>query len=626
MSDTNKKMPEKKPPRGGFHSPIGIGEKSKNFSISSKRLIGYLGKDKWKFILVFILAIGSTIFSIVGPKILGLATTKVAEGATQIYKYYKEYGEGGSSTVTVPTIDFPYVLQICLMLSVLYVVSSLLLFIMSYIMSDVAQGTVYRMRNQVKEKLNRLPLSYFDSKTHGEILSRVTNDMDTIASSLQQSLVQVIISLVTLVGIFIMMVSINIWLTLVSVVLIPIMGATMSLIIKQSQKYFKEQQKNIGDVNGHVEEMISGHKIVKAFNHETTSLNDFKVMNENLYHSNWKAQFISGIIFPFTYLITRLGYVAVCIIGGVFVAQGKLSVGNMQAFLQYVNQFAQPMTQVANIANIIQSTVAAAERVFEVLDEDEQVADTLDAKELDKFTGKVVFNHVNFRYKTDTPLIEDLSLNVKAGQTVAIVGPTGAGKTTLVNLLMRFYELNNGNISVDDVDISTIKRSNLRKVFGMVLQDTWLFNGTIYDNIKYGRDTALEEEILVAAKSSHVQHFVDTLPDGYNTILKEDASNLSQGQKQLLTIARAIVADPKILILDEATSNVDTRTEVLIQEAMNNLMKGRTSFVIAHRLSTIKNADLIIVMDNGSVVEQGNHRQLIEAKGFYFDLYNSQFA
>lgn len=612
------------PRHGGPRGAVMMtGEKSKNFSKSFRRLVSYLAPQKFKLIIVFILAIGSTVFSIIGPKILGMATNILADGVMARFSFLNGNPLGLSQP---PAFDMAGVARICIILIGLYLFSALLSFIMSFIMSDCAQGTVKQMRSEVKEKLNNLPLNYYDTRTHGEILSRVTNDMDNIANTLQQSLVQIIRNVVMLIGILVMMLTISPVLTLIALVTVPLSGLVMSQIIKHSQKFFKGQQEVLGNLNGHVEEMISGHKIIKAFNKEDDSIEEFEKLNDELYNVGWKAQFVSSLVMPIINIISRLGYVFVCIFGGVFVAQGRLKVGDVQAFLQYMNNFTMPITQIANIANIIQSTVASAERVFEVLDEEEEVKDDPNSKSLNEVKGDVAFQHVKFSYKVDEPLIKDLNIDVKSGQTVAIVGPTGAGKTTLVNLLMRFYEINDGSIKIDNQDITDLRRDDLRSLFGMVLQDTWLFKGSIFDNIKYGNDDAKKEDVIKAAKSAHVEHFIGTLSHGYDTIINEEASNISSGQKQLLTIARAILADPKILILDEATSNVDTRTEVLIQEAMNNLMVGRTSFIIAHRLSTIKNADLIIVMNHGDVVEQGTHKELLNKKGFYADLYNSQFA
>ena len=612
-------------------------QKAKDFKGTLKRLIAYLMPQKSRFMAVFILAILSTAFTIIGPKVMGKATTKLGDGILAKYTHYLELQMAVLRKMPhsvidkiknqpIPRIDFTYIGHILLLMIGLYIISALFSFAMSYIMAGVSQKTVYNMRNDVKDKLDRLPLKYFDERTHGEILSRVTNDMDNIAQTLQQSLTQLITSLVTIIGILGMMLSISPLMTLIALVTLPASGVITSRIAKNSQKYFKDQQKFIGQLNGHVEEMYTGHKIVKAFGHEEDSIRHFKEINEQLYHVGWKAQFMSGIIMPALNFVSNIGYVLVCVVGGLLVTKKSIEVGDVQAFIQYMRQFTQPIVQTANIANVIQSTVASAERVFEVLDEPEELPDRPDSPSVVSPRGEVRFEHVKFGYSEDVTLMEDLNMEVKEGDTIAIVGPTGAGKTTLVNLLMRFYEIKGGSITVDGVDIRSMKREDLRAMFGMVLQDTWLFNGTIRDNIAYGRDGASEAEIIRAAKAAHADHFIRTLPEGYNTVLNEEASNISQGQKQLLTIARAILADPLILILDEATSNVDTRTEVLIQKAMANLMKGRTSFVIAHRLSTIRDADLILVMNKGSIIEQGNHKALLARKGFYAELYNSQFT
>lgn len=632
-----------KPP-AGQRGPMGGGppmgrpvQKAKDFKGTLKRLIEYLKPQKYRFLAVFLLAIGSTVFTIVGPKIMGKATTKLGDGILAKYMHYLQLQFAVQRKMPiniiekikvqpVPRIDFNYIGRIMLLLIGLYIISALFSFMMSYIMASVSQKTVFKMRNDVKEKLDRLPLKYFDSRTHGEILSRVTNDMDNIATTLQQSLTQLITSIVSIIGILVMMLSISPVMTLIALITLPVCAVITSMIAKNSQKYFADQQKTLGQLNGHVEEMYTGHKIVKAFGHEEDSIKEFREINERLYNAGWKAQFMSGIIFPALNFVNNIGYVVVCVVGGLMVAKKKIEIGDIQAFIQYMRQFTMPIVQTANIANVIQSTVASAERVFEILDEVEEIPDKEDADVIKIPRGEVKFEHVKFGYKDDIALIEDMNIDVKQGQTIAIVGPTGAGKTTLINLLLRFYEIKDGKISIDSIDIRDLKRGDLRTVFGMVLQDTWLFNGTIKDNIAYGREGATEEDIIRAAKAAHADHFIRTLPDGYNTILNEEASNISQGQKQLLTIARAILADPAILILDEATSNVDTRTEVLIQKAMANLMKGRTSFVIAHRLSTIRDADLILVMNHGSIIEQGNHLELLSRGGFYADLYNSQFT
>lgn len=643
MSEENQKM---RPPAGGRggggmgHGPMGMGapvQKAKNFKGTLVRLIEYFKPQKISFILVFIFAVLSTLFNIVGPKIMGHATTKLGEGIAAKFIHYMQVQRALEMKMPqvvvnklirqpIPRFDFAYIGRIMILLIVLYLISAAFAYAMSYIMSSVAQKTVYKMRNDVKEKLDRIPLRYFDAHTHGEILSRVTNDMDNIATTLQQNLTQFITSAVTVIGILFMMISISPIMTLIAIFTLPASGMLTMFVVKKSQKFFTDQQKFIGQMNGHVEEMFSGHKIVKAFGHEKTSVEKFKQINEDMYKVGWKAQFVSGLIFPAINFVNNIGYVLVCVVGGLLVANGKIKIGDVQAFIQYIRQFTQPIAQLANIANVMQSMVASAERVFEVLDEPEEVADIEESKKLVSPKGAVKFEHVKFGYKEDQLLIQDMNIDVKPGQTIAIVGPTGAGKTTLINLLLRFYEINGGKITVDAINIKEMSRSDLRTMFGMVLQDTWLFNGTIHDNIAYGREGATEEEIINAAKTAHADHFIRTLPEGYNTVLNEEASNVSQGQKQLLTIARAILADPSILILDEATSNVDTRTEVLIQKAMNNLMKGRTSFVIAHRLSTIRDADLILVMKHGSIIEQGTHIELLQRGGFYADLYNSQFT
>jgi ATP-binding cassette, subfamily B, multidrug efflux pump len=626
------------PMGGGGHGPLGGPvQKAKDFRGTLRRLIGYLRSERARLLLVFLLAITSTIFSIVGPKVMGKATTRLGEGILVRYAYFMRLQAAIERQMPIavitslrkqpiPLFDLKYIGTILLIMIGLYIISSLCGFIMAYIMSSVSQNTVYRMRNDVKSKLDRLPLKYFDQRTHGEILSRVTNDMDTIAATLQQSLTQLITSFVTVIGILIMMLSISPVMTLIALFTLPASGIITAIITKNSQKFFKEQQKYLGELNGHVEEMYSGHKIVKAFGHEADSIMKFRAINEQLFSVGWKAQFVSGIIFPVLGFVNNIGYVLICVVGGLLVAKRKIEIGDIQAFIQYTRQFTQPIVQLANIANVLQSTVAAAERVFEVLDEPEQIPDAEPAQRLANPQGEVRFEHVQFGYKDDELLMHDVSIAAHPGHTVAIVGPTGAGKTTLVNLLMRFYEIQGGRITVDGVDIREMARADLRCMFGMVLQDTWLFNGTIRENIAYGRENATEEDIIRAAQAAHAHHFIMTLPDGYATVLNEEASNISQGQKQLLTIARAILADPVILILDEATSNVDTRTEVLIQHAMAKLMENRTSFVIAHRLSTIRDAELILVMDHGTIIEQGTHQGLLAQGGFYADLYNSQFT
>lgn len=614
-------MSNNKKPQGGNQMGPGPGggmmvmggQKAKDFKGTFRRLLAYLKPRRNQLIAVFFAAILSTIFTIVGPKIMGTAITELFEGA-----YGKLQGIPGAA------INFGRIGEILLLLAGLYVLSSLFSFVQQYIMSSVAQKTVYDLREDVNEKLEKLPLKYFDGRANGETLSRVTNDIDTIGSTLQQSLTQFITSIVTIVGIIIMMLSISPILTLITIISLPLSVFAIRPILKKSQKHFADQQRTLGQLNGHIEEMYTGHQVVKAFGYEKKAGVQFDLVNEELYKAGNKAQFISGIIMPVMFFIGNISYVLICVVGGILVTQRAISIGDIQAFITYSKQFTQPITQTANIANIIQSTVAAAERIFELLDEEEEEKEMTTAS-LTRAQGAVTFEHVNFGYDEDL-LIEDMNINVLPGQTVAIVGPTGAGKTTLINLLMRFYELNGGTILIDGLDTRNMSRSGLRKSFGMVLQDTWLFKGTIKDNIAYGKNHATDEGIFAAAVTAHADHFIRTLPDGYDTVLNEEASNISQGQKQLLTIARAVLANPPIMILDEATSSVDTRTEVFIQQAMNRLMEGRTSFVIAHRLSTIKDADLILVMDQGKVIEQGTHSELLEANGFYADLYNSQFA
>lgn len=600
---------------GGPHGPGMPGEKAKDFKGTFRRLTRYLKPHTGKLLIVLIAAILSTIFSIVSPKILGDATTILFKGFMA-----KMQGVPGAG------IDFDAIRTIMLWLAGLYLLSSLFAYIQQYVMAGVAQRTVYDLRKDVYNKLGRLPLKYFDARTHGETLSRVTNDMDNISSTLQQSLTQMITSVVTLVGVIIMMLTISPLLTLVVILTLPLSVVVTIMVAKRSQKHFVAQQKHLGQLNGHVEEMYTGHKVVKAFGRERQSMEQFDEVNDKLYDAGWKAQFISGTIMPLMSFVGNIGYVIVSVVGGVLVTRRAIEIGDIQAFIQYSRQFTQPITQLANIANVIQSTVASAERVFEVLDEEEEVSEHTAPAELKQPLGDVTFENVSFGYKADQLLIENMNVDVKHGQTVAIVGPTGAGKTTLINLLMRFYELNQGKITIDGTDITALRRSELRSLFGMVLQDTWLFNGTIRDNIGYGREGVTEQEIIRAAEAAHADHFIRTLPEGYDTVLNEEASNISQGQKQLLTIARAILANPSILILDEATSSVDTRTELYIQKAMNELMKDRTSFVIAHRLSTIRDADLILVMNKGSIIEQGTHEELLSQGGFYADLYNSQFS
>ncbi|MGG4143306.1 ABC transporter ATP-binding protein [Paenibacillus algorifonticola] len=618
MSEQKQNSPQR--PKGIGMGPPGMGmmmppQKAKDFKGTLKRLAAYLKPHRTKLALVLLTAILSTVFSIVSPKMMGHATTKLYEGVMGIAQ-----GVPGAH------IDFDAINTILLTLVALYLISAAFGFIQQYLMAGVAQKTVYDLRKDVNNKFARLPLKFFDSRSNGEVLSRVVNDVDNISNTLQQSLTQLITSFITLVGVIVMMLTISPLLTLIVFLTIPASLLATKAIAKRSQKYFAGQQAELGRLNGHVEEMYTGHKIVKAFGHERKSLDEFNEMNEKLYDSGWRAQFVSGIIMPIMSFISNIGYVLVCVIGGLLVTRNAIKIGDILAFIQYTRQFTMPITQLANIANIIQSTIASAERVFELLDEEDEVPETKNAKAISKPAGAVRFEQVDFGYKSDEPLISGMNIDVKPGQTVAIVGPTGAGKTTMINLLMRFYELNGGRITIDGEDITALQRRSLRQVFGMVLQDTWLFNGSIRDNIAYGRENAAEEEVYQAARAAHADHFIRTLPEGYDTILNEEASNISQGQKQLLTIARAILADPSILILDEATSSVDTRTEIIIQRAMGELMKNRTSFVIAHRLSTIRGADLILVMNNGSIIEQGRHEELLEQGGFYADLYNSQFT
>lgn len=588
-------------------------QKPKNFKKTTKKLIkNYLSKYKFAIFVVIIFAIGSTIFNIVGPKILGNATTEIFNGL--IGKL-----SGGTG------IDFGKVASILFTLLGFYIVSAIFSLIQGFTMTSVAQKLTYKIRNDIAVKLNKLPMKYFDKKTNGEVLSIITNDIDTLSQNLNQSITEIITAVCTIIGIIIMMLSISVTMTIISFVILPISAIIVKIIVGKSQKYFQRQQEYLGHVNGQVEEIYGGHTIVKAFNGEETAIENFTKANNELYKSGWKSQFLSGLMHPLMNFIGNVGYVAVSVVGGYLAIQGKITVGNIQSFIQYNKRFTQPITQVAQVSGMLQAMVAAAERVFEFLEEDEEVKDPENDIDTSKIKGNVEFKDVEFGYDEDKIIINDFNAKVTEGQKIAIVGPTGAGKTTMVKLLMRFYDVNNGAILVDGHNIKDFKRGDLRKMFGMVLQDTWLFGGTVKDNIRYGRPDATDTEVIEAAKAAHVHHFIKTLPKGYNSIINEESSNISAGQKQLLTIARVILANPKILILDEATSSIDTRTEIQIQSAMDNLMKGRTSFIIAHRLSTIKNADLILVMDHGDIVEQGTHEELLAKQGFYADLYNSQF-
>ncbi|MDD5794114.1 ABC transporter ATP-binding protein [Clostridium sp. HCP1S3_B4] len=611
MSKENR--PRKRGPMGGGPGAMAAGEKAKDFKGTMKKLLSYLGKYKIGMIIAILFSIAGTVFSIVGPKILGKATTKIFEGLMS-----KISGDGAG-------IDFEAIGKILLALIALYVVSLIFSSIQGFIMSGVAQKVSYNLRDEISKKINRMPMKYFDTKTHGEVLSRITNDIDTLSQSLNQSLSQLITSVTLIIGVTIMMLSISVSMTVVALLVLPISLGFIGSVVKKSQKYFKDQQEFLGNVNGQVEEVFGGHNVVRVFNGEEDAIKTFNETNDKLYKSAWKSQFLSGLMMPIMTFVGNLGYVGVAILGGFLAIKDVIEVGDIQSFIQYVRTFNQPIAQLAQVANLMQSTAAAAERVFEFLEEEEEDQTVENPVKIDKLEGNVEFKNVHFGYNEDKIIINDFSAKVKSGQKIAIVGPTGAGKTTMIKLLMRFYDVNSGAILIDGHDVRDFNRSELREMFGMVLQDTWLFNGTIRDNIKYGKLDATDEEVKEAAKAAHVHHFVSTLPDGYNMVLNEEASNVSQGQKQLLTIARAILADPKILILDEATSSVDTRTEVLIQKAMDNLMKGRTSFVIAHRLSTIRDADLILVMKDGDIVEQGNHEELLKKNGFYANLYNSQF-
>ena len=649
---------------GGPMGGMGTGEKAKDFKGTVKKLIKYLSDFRWQMLMVLVFAIGSTIFAIASPKILGGATNQIVDDYANMKAYEAITSKlpkgvslpAGTTGADVlkrlpnkseiekqipssqlesikkldlsrhPEFHFDAIWRIIILLVGMYVLSAIFRYIQTWIMTQVTQTVTFRMRQQLSEKINRLPLSYFDKQTYGEVLSRITNDVDTISQTLNQSLSQIVTSTVTVLGILVMMFSISWQMSLVALLVLPLAGGVITLIAKSSQKQFLRQQTQLGELNGHIEEMYGGHQVMRVFNGQKKSIAKFSKINNRLQESAWKAQFFSGLIHPIINFISNIGYVAMTILGGWLAINGRLKIGDIQAFIQYVDQFNQPLVQVANIANILQSTAAAAERVFEFLDEPEEAVESNNLVKLFSVKGEVEFDNVVFGYKPDQTIIKGLSAHIKPGQRVAIVGPTGAGKTTLVNLLMRFYEINSGSIKIDGVDIRKMKRSDVRQMFGMVLQDTWLFNGTIRQNLMYGNPKATEEEMVKTAKEAHVDHFVRSLPGGYDMVLGEEAANISQGEKQLLTIARAMLEKAPMLILDEATSSVDTRTEVLIQKAMEKLMQGKTSFVIAHRLSTIRDADLILVVKDGNIIEQGNHETLLKQNGFYAELYNSQFA
>ena len=607
MSETRRPRP---------HGPMGHGmrggEKAKDFSGSMKKIFHYMGKYKVRIVLVMIAAMAGTIFNIVGPKILGKATTELYNGLVA-----KISGTGG--------INFEKIAQILAFAMCLYLCSAAFTFIQGFIMSGVSNDVTYSLRKDISQKINRLPLKYFESRTTGEILSRVTNDVDTLQSSLNQSITQLITSTTTLIGVLVMMLSINVWMTLAALVILPVSMMVIGFVMKHSQKFFQGQQKYLGEVNGQIEEIYGGHDVVRAFNKEKDVVEEFEKVNRKLYNTAWKSQFFSGIMMPIMQFIGNLGYVMVAILGGFMVIKNAIEVGDIQSFFQYIRNFTQPIQQIAQVTNMLQSTAAASERIFEFLEEEEEDQMVEHPVDNTQLKGNVEFDHVKFGYDPNQVIIHDFSAHIKDGQKIAIVGPTGAGKTTMVKLLMRFYDVNDGSISIDGHNVRDFNRSSLREMFGMVLQDTWLFSGTIMENIRYGRLDATDEEVIAAAKAAHVHKFIMQQPGGYQMVLNEETNNISQGQKQLLTIARAILADNKILILDEATSSVDTRTETQIQKAMDNLMKGRTSFIIAHRLSTIRDADLILVMKDGDIIEQGNHEELMKAGGFYAGLYNSQF-
>lgn len=613
MAEENKSF---RRPGGGMKHGMGRGmmpgEKPKDFKGSMGKLIRYMGNYWAAIIIVMIFAAVSTVFSVLGPKVMGKATTALADGLMA-----KIAGTGG--------IDFSYIGKILLITLSLYVASAIFSFVQGWIMTAITQKTCYRMRKEISQKINRMPMKYFESRTYGEVLSRITNDVDTLGQSLNQSITQIITSTATMIGVLVMMLSISPLMTLIALVILPVSVALISFVIKHSQKYFRQQQEYLGHINGQVEEVYGGHLVIQAYNKQDETIREFKDTNRILYDSAWKSQFLSGMMMPIMTFVGNLGYAGVAISGGILAIRNVITIGDIQAFIQYVKSFTQPIQQIAQVANQLQSMTAASERVFAFLEEEEEDFQAKEDIDVSKIRGEVEFDHVHFGYNPDQIIIKDFSAKVKPGQKIAIVGPTGAGKTTMVKLLMRFYDVSEGKILVDGHDIRNYDRHDLREAFGMVLQDTWLFKGTIMENIRYGRLDATDEEVIEAAKAAHAHHFIQTLPGGYQMELNEDASNVSQGQKQLLTIARAILADNKIMILDEATSSVDTRTEVRIQKAMDNLMEGRTSFIIAHRLSTIRNADLILVMKDGDIVEQGTHEELLAKNGFYADLYNSQF-
>lgn len=610
--ETRQTPPRRRGPMGGPHGGMMPGEKAKNFKGAIRKLIHYIGYYKFAVLVVMICAVCSTVFTVAGPKIMGKATTALAEGLGN-----KIAGTGG--------IDFDYIAKILLITLGLYLISAVFTFVQGWLMTGVTQKLCYRMRKEISEKINRMPMRYFESCSYGEVLSRITNDVDTLGMSFNQSVTMLITSVTTLIGTLVMMLSISPLMTVIALVILPFSALLMSLIIKMSQRYFRKQQEYLGHINGQIEETFGGHNIIKLFNKEEESVTSFKQTNRVLYESAWKSQFFSGMMQPIMMFVGNLGYAGVAISGGILAIHGVITIGDIQAFIQYVKQFTQPIQQIAQVMNQLQSMAAASERVFEFLEEEEEIQEIEHPVKLEQIDGSVEFEHVQFGYKENQIIVKDFSARVRPGEKIAIVGPTGAGKTTMVKLLMRFYDVNGGSIKVDGHDVRDFNRRNLRDAFGMVLQDTWLFKGSIMENIRYGRLDATDEEVIAAAKAAHAHRFIQTLPGGYEMELNEDASNVSQGQKQLLTIARAILADNPILILDEATSSVDTRTEERIQKAMDNLTKGRTSFIIAHRLSTIRDADLILVMKDGDIIEQGNHEELLSKNGFYAELYNSQF-